>query len=173
MESNMNISKELKKLLKGMRWRKVCLYFGRNHIRHTSYYYNKFIEIIGLDTWENLDSYYKHEWNSARNSFDRMNGLIAAWRDMDSFPLKNQEDEIEKKLSILSEKIEELSKKTKLEEKLEALTNEISELVKSNKKENQTKDKGEISTNRTELTVLLKEEKRSDSGEQSTVASEK
>ena len=195
MESNMNISEKLKKLLRYMRCRKVFFYFGRNHIRHTNYYYNKFIEIIGLDTWENLAPYYKHEWNSARNSFDRMNGLISAWQNMDSFPLDDPKDDFENKISILSNQIEALFEHCKEEIKEEKLQKTIKEIIektdelskylekKPQSEKSKLEESIEILTKKiTELmesvkgkceTEEKKEEKKSDLNEKSSADKEK
>ena len=123
------------KLLTHMRVRKVFRYFSRNHLRHTSYYYNKFIEIIGLETWEKLHSYYKSEWNSARYSFDRMNGLLASWYKKNEFPLASNDnsknDDPRQILAEVSEKVDEITKQLTNKETLalEKAVKTISESV--------------------------------------------
>ncbi len=120
---DISLSQQMKAMRRGMRCRKIFRYFSRNHVRHTNYYYNKFIEILGLETWERLDPHYKSEWNSARNSFDRMNGLLSSWCDRDAFPEKKEEtnfkDDVQKILPELSRKIdgitEQFTDKTTLE----------------------------------------------------------
>ena len=97
--------------LKAMRWgmirTKIGLYFLRNNLRIKTYYYNRFIEIIGLETWKNLDSYYKNSWNEAKNSFDRMYGIIKAWQNIEEFPVCDKD--VEAAYARLSEAVEKLA----------------------------------------------------------------
>lgn len=135
MFKELSVSQKMMKMHKEMKGCKIKWYFFRNNFRSTNYYYNKFIEIIGLEAWKKLDPYYKSEWNSARYSFDRMYGLIRAWRVKDSFPpkseTKNIEEDFRQMLPALSEKMEEITKHLADREtlKLEKTVKEISEHI--------------------------------------------
>lgn len=66
-----------------MFWRNLLLHPTRNSPRQTNKYYYRFIELIGRENWDALDPIYKSAWNNARNSFDKMYGLAAAWKHKD------------------------------------------------------------------------------------------
>ncbi|MBR6745671.1 MAG: hypothetical protein IKM00_10740 [Clostridia bacterium] len=128
-------SRKLFLMKREMRKCKNRFYFFRNNFRSTNYYYNKFIEIIGLENWKNLDSYYKSEWNSARYSFDRMYGLIRAWYQKNEFPLASNDnsknDDPRQILAEVSEKVDEIAKQLNNKETLalEKAVKNISESV--------------------------------------------
>ncbi len=98
------ILKKLESLYCHMRCTRIFMRFLRNNPRYTNRYYQKFIEIIGTD--EYLKSpLVKLEWDSAKNSFDKMYGLVSSWRK--GFSILETD---EKAFTVLHDAINSLSK---------------------------------------------------------------
>lgn len=61
-----------------------CLFhFTRDNPRSTVCFYNRFISIIGHDKWKEMkenNNYIVNAWESAEYSFDKMYGLVKAWK---------------------------------------------------------------------------------------------
>lgn len=133
--------KTLKKLSRSMFWRNILLHFSRDNPKHTEKYYHSFIELIGVDTWKRLDPFYKNSWLAARNSFDKMYGLVAAWKNIESFEehslkepfdSKNEESKLSCAIADLTEKINSELKKCLLDDTTEAnksVANEYSKFI--------------------------------------------
>ena len=108
-EINEKIKSDLTTLFSSMKKDLILFYFFRNNSRFTNRYYYRFISVIGAETYHSLDS-VKYEWESARYSFDKMYGLVAAWKDNGSFISDNL---FEKELKNLQTAVNELSDEIK------------------------------------------------------------
>ena len=126
-EINEKIKSDLTTLFSSMKKDLILFYFFRNNSRFTNRYYYRFISVIGAETYHSLDS-VKYEWESARYSFDKMYGLVAAWKDNSSFISDNL---FEKELKNLQTAVNELSDEIKKMNGSELVTEEYIDKIKS------------------------------------------
>lgn len=104
----------LKALFRRMRCTNWFLHPFRNNPRFTSFYYNYLINAPKLKIYQN-STYAKIEWDAAKFSFDKLYGLVAAWKknppcfdvdEINSEELKQRTDELLSALLSLNGSIE-------------------------------------------------------------------
>lgn len=83
------MQEKMNKLYLSMKCTRIFLHFIRNKPCYTNHYYYRFIEIVGPEKYLN-SPLVRNEWDSSRNSFDKMYGLVSAWRK--SFDILKIED---------------------------------------------------------------------------------
>ena len=64
---------DLKRKMQIVNW---LFHFTRNNARSRNSFYFALIRIVGYDKWPNLEKRIRLEWESSRNSFDRMYGMV-------------------------------------------------------------------------------------------------
>lgn len=99
------VDKKMLKSLKALRQRmnrtRIFLHFIRNSTGYTMRYHYMFIEIVGAEKYFRTPL-VRNEWHGARNSFDKMYGLVSAW--CESFEIFEGEDcELDDLSSYLNE----------------------------------------------------------------------
>lgn len=110
---------QIRALFKRMRRRRICRFLTRNNVRNRVEFRQNLISVFGLVDWRHLPPEIRSEWDSAANSFDKMLGLLAAWKertDPDWVRLLETEktaetrnsEETEKTLSMLRREVSEL-----------------------------------------------------------------
>ncbi len=107
------MTETLKKLHKRMIGTNWFLHPFRNNPRFTVFYYNYLIDAPGLDIYQK-STYAKIEWDAAKFSFDKMYGLVAAWKnnpprfddEVNNVALKQSTDELLSALLYLNGSIE-------------------------------------------------------------------
>lgn len=72
---------QIRSLFKRMRRKRILLFFTRNRIRNRVELQQRLITVFGLSIWKTLPSLIRTEWNDAAGSFDKMLGLLAAWKE--------------------------------------------------------------------------------------------
>lgn len=73
------ISNTIAELRKKM-WRtNFWFHFVRNNPRHRDQHYARLIAAVGYENWRYVEPTLRMSWESARNSFDKMYGLIKAF----------------------------------------------------------------------------------------------
>lgn len=107
----------------------MWFHFTRNNSRTTEYYYNWLVSLFGADNWATGNASFKQQWENAKNSFDRMYGLIKGWQAAHAslsleLPANDQKD---KEIERLTKKIEDNKKSA--EEKQADLQKKIAELT--------------------------------------------
>lgn len=107
-DSNAVMQAAIKKMSRCMFWRNLLLHPTRNSLRHTNKYYHRFIGIIGKENYDALDPALKNAWEGAKNSFDAMYGLAAAWKTLD-FRRKEKQPEEPKPFNPSSALMEQLN----------------------------------------------------------------
>ena len=144
------IVRDLSVIYKRGRTINMLCHFTRNNPRTTSYYYNWLIGMFGFENWAEGNAPFKQQWEDAKNSFDRLYGLIKGWQashaslmlelpanDQKEREIKRLNKEIEdNKQAALLKEIENLKEQLKNEKNqfdaaIEALNQAVKEIRRS------------------------------------------
>lgn len=121
---------KLKALKKEMRSTLAFAFFFRNNPMFVNRYYQMGIDAVGRKKYQNLPL-VRNEWEGARNSFDKMYGLVCAWcKDGSAFDIDGKicQDVCEKFNDFVLKETDSLNKR------LVSFENELVSLVKSSEK---------------------------------------
>lgn len=73
---------EPKKICKRMDAIRLFCYFSRNNPVFRTRFYHEFIAWVGYGNWKKVDHEIRLAWESARNSFDKLHGLVRSLKSV-------------------------------------------------------------------------------------------